>query len=235
MSERNKNRKNKNGRSFPETVEQIELDKMREREATEQERLAEEKKQAEEEAAKGVRQKYIASKFLRFFLWFIAILITVCLAWAFSRAFCQEVKIADSSMEPTLSNGETYFINSLAYRVGEPKRGDIIVFRTESDNGSALHVKRVIGLPGETIQIVDGQILIDGETYTGDDFSSIIDAGLAENPITLGDNEYFVLGDNRNGSEDSRYASIGNVTSDQIVGTIWLCVKPASSFGIAPS
>ena len=142
----------------------------------------------------------------------------------------KEVKISDSSMEPAISSGDTYLINSLIYHISAPKRGDIIVFRTESDNGSCLHVKRVIGLPGETIQIEDGQVKINGQTYVGDDCPTILNAGLAADPVTLTDNEYFVLGDNRNGSEDSRSASIGNVTEDEITGKIWLRVPSALIF-----
>ena len=93
-------------------------------------------------------------------------------------------------------------------------------------------MKRVIGLPGEKIQITDGQIMINGVTYMEKkDMPSISYAGLAETEITLKDNEYFVLGDNRNNSADSRYADIGNVTKSNIVGKVWFRVSPYTKLG----
>lgn len=231
MSQNSLSGNQKNKRSYPKTVEQIELEQIKAWEDSENERLAEEKRRKEEYAArhKG-RTRASVSRLVKAFLWLMAILLTVLVAYFVARAFGKEVKISDSSMEPAISSGDTYLINSLIYHISTPKRGDIIVFRTESDNGSCLHVKRVIGLPGETIQIEDGQVKINGQTYVGDDCPTILNAGLAADPVTLTDNEYFVLGDNRNGSEDSRSASIGNVTEDEITGKIWLRVPSALIF-----
>ena len=127
-------------------------------------------------------------------------------------------------------------INKAAYKFASPKRGDIIVFRSgEGDKGS-LHVKRVVGLPGETIQIRNGQILIDGETYVEKkDFPSITNPGLAEEGIFLGSSEYFVLGDNRNSSEDSRHVDIGKVDKKNIVGRLWMVTSPFDKFGLLKS
>ena len=92
----------------------------------------------------------------------------------------------------------------MAYRFSTPKRGDIIVYKTGDDKKASTHIKRIIGLPGETIQIKDGMIYINGEVYLEKkDYPVMTDAGLAEEPVTLGTNQYFVLGDNRNNSEDS--------------------------------
>ena len=102
-------------------------------------------------------------------------------------------------MEPTLAAGDRFFINRMVYKLGNPKRGDIIAFKISPKAEASLHIKRVIGLPGETIQIKDGQILINGETYKeGRDLPSISNPGLAEEEITLQAGEYFVLGDTRN-------------------------------------
>ena len=141
-------------------------------------------------------------------------------------------KLEESSMEPTISVGDRYFMNRVIYRVSSPKRGDVIVFRTNASDDAALHIRRVIGLPGETVQIVDGQILINGETYKeGRDFPVISNPGMASSPVTLESGEYFVLGDNRNNSEDSRYGSIGKVNKKYITGKLWFKLFPVKSIG----
>ncbi len=148
----------------------------------------------------------------------------------------QSVTMQESSMEPTLSVGNRYFMNRIVYRISEPERGDIIVFRTNASDEAALHIRRVIGLPGETIQIVDGQILINGETYKeGKDFPVISNPGLAAKPISLGSGEYFVLGDNRNNSEDSRYGDIGIVNKKYISGKLWFSCYPLNNIGFLES
>ena len=182
--------------------------------------------------ARYVRDYFWQSRIRAIFFWILEIAIAVALAFAFSYYFCQKIVVQEGSMEPTLSAGDTVLIDTAAYKLGSPKRGDIIVFRSGEDEKSSLHVKRVIGLPGETIQIKDGQILINGETYVEKkNFPSITNPGLAEEPITLGGTEYFVLGDNRNNSEDSRHVDIGNVEKKNIVGKLWLVTSPFEKFG----
>ena len=108
----------------------------------------------------------------------------------------------------------------------------MIVFRTSASDDAALHIRRVIGLPGETIQIVNGRILINGETYKeGKDFPTINNPGMAANAITLEAGEYFVLGDNRNNSEDSRYGDIGRVNKKYITGKLWFQISPKKNIG----
>ena len=108
-----------------------------------------------------------------------------------------------------------------------PKRYSIIAFHPNGVKTSKIYVKRVIGLPGETIQIHDGKVYINGSVLE-DDVSKddILTAGLAAGELTLGENEYFVLGDNRNNSEDSRFANVGVVKKDDIVGSVWFIVSP---------
>ena len=160
------------------------------------------------------------------------IIVTLAFAALLGIAMFQSVTMQESSMEPTISVGDRYFMNRVIYRVSSPKRGDVIVFRTNASDDAALHIRRVIGLPGETVQIVDGQILINGETYKeGRDFPVISNPGMASSPVTLESGEYFVLGDNRNNSEDSRYGSIGKVNKKYITGKLWFKLFPVKSIG----
>ena len=160
------------------------------------------------------------------------IIVTLAFAALVGIAMFQSVTMQESSMEPIISVGDRYFMNRVIYRVSSPKRGDVIVFRTNASDDAALHIRRVIGLPGETVQIVDGQILINGETYKeGRDFPVISNPGMASSPVTLESGEYFVLGDNRNNSEDSRYGSIGKVNKKYITGKLWFKLSPVKSIG----
>ena len=165
-------------------------------------------------------------------IWALEILLVLMLAFGVSRLFFATYTLQENSMEPTISAGNVLLLDKAAYRIGSPKRGDVIAYRTTEESEESLHIKRVIALPGETVQIRNGQILIDGVTYQEKkDFPSIIDAGIAEQEITLADDEFFVLGDNRNGSEDSRYASVGNIRRRHIAGKAWLRIWPLTRFG----
>ena len=134
------------------------------------------------------------------------------------------------SMEPTLQSGDSLWVNMLAYRFGDPKRYDIIVFPYEDDVN---YIKRIIGLPGETVQITDtGDILINGEVLVEPKkFDRIRNNGIASSPITLKEDEYFVLGDNRNNSRDSRWADVGNIKRDKIIGRAAFRLTPLKKFG----
>ena len=179
-----------------------------------------------------VKEYFYKEKIRSVFAWIVEIAAAILLAGIFSWFFCKSVVVQEGSMDRTLTEGERVLVDSAAYRIGEPQRGDIIVFRTSEDKKASLHIKRVIALPGETVQIVNGQIMINGETYLeGKDFPSISNAGLAEEPITLGKKQYFVLGDNRNNSEDSRHSGLGMVDSDLIEGKLWFVISPWDKIG----
>ena len=165
--------------------------------------------------------------------WMFEIAVTLVFAALTAVLMFQTVTMQESSMEPTLSVGDRFFMNRVVYKLSSPKRGDIIVFRTNASDDAALHIRRVIGLPGETVQIRDGQIYIDGELYDESrDFPEITNPGLAENGVSLKSGEYFVLGDNRNNSEDSRYANIGMVKKRYIEGKIWFTCFPFEKIGL---
>lgn len=156
-------------------------------------------------------------------VWVIGIAITVFIAFVAVYCIGMKTSIIGDSMEPTLYNGQEIYINRLVYNFTSPKRGDVIVFTPAGNTNSHFYVKSVIGLPGETIQIVNGRIWIDGALYEEDTavYDLIEDAGIAENEISLKNGEFFVLGDNRNNSEDSRSANIGVVAKGNILGKAW--------------
>ena len=136
------------------------------------------------------------------------------------------------SMEPTMASGDRILTNRLIYRLTSPKRGDVIVFRPNGNVNSHYYMKRVVGLPGETIQVIDGFIYINGEVLVEEiKFDKIKYAGVAEDKITLGSDEYFVLGDNRNASEDSRNAEIGNIRKKDIEAKAWFNTTFGEHFG----
>ena len=178
------------------------------------------------------KEKLEDEKVRGFMRWVFEIVVTLVLAAMIGIMLFQTVTMPESSMEPTIAVGDRFFINRVVYKFSSPKRGDLIVFRTNASDDAALHIRRVIGLPGETIQISGGRILIEGEAYTeGTDFPRISNPGLASSSITLESGEYFVLGDNRNNSEDSRYADIGMVKKRYIAGKIWFTCAPFEKLG----
>lgn len=178
------------------------------------------------------KEKLEDEKVRGFMRWVFEIVVTLVLAAMVGIMLFQTVTMQESSMEPTIAVGDRFFINRVVYKFSSPKRGDLIVFRTNASDDAALHIRRVIGLPGETIQISGGRILIDGKAYKeGKDFPMISNPGLASSSITLESGEYFVLGDNRNNSEDSRYADIGMVKKRYIAGKIWFTCAPFEKLG----
>ncbi len=157
--------------------------------------------------------------------WVFLVFIAVFLGAALIFAFGIRTSVIGESMEPALSNGQEVLINKIAYQFGAPKQGDVIVFRPNGNENAHLSVKRVVATPGDTVQIVQGKVVINGAVYTGDKAEDTKDAGVAASLITLGADEYFVLGDNRRNSEDSRSANIGNISRGMIEGKAWYHLK----------
>ncbi|MDD2957988.1 MAG: signal peptidase I [Lachnospiraceae bacterium] len=161
------------------------------------------------------------------FGWSFQILIVILIAYVIVYFFGQSRTNVGQSMDVTLSGGDTVLINVMAYQLGGPKRGDVISFKLNGTQTSHSNIKRVIGLPGETVQIMDGMIYIDGKVYLEQkNYPAISNPGMAAEAITLGSSEYFVLGDNRNNSEDSRFADVGLVKTDDIEGKVWFVLSP---------
>lgn len=182
--------------------------------------------------ARYVRDYVAAAKLKAAVIWAAEIAAVLILGIVLAVGYGKITVMQEGSMDPTLNAGDVLLVDRMAYRFSTPKRGDIIVYKTGDDKKASTHIKRIIGLPGETIQIKDGQILIDGETYQEDgEFPGIENAGVAETKVALDSGEYFVLGDNRNNSEDSRYADMGNVKKRNIIGKVWFIASPWSRFG----
>lgn len=149
-------------------------------------------------------------------------IIVIFLAFVIVYSVGMRTSVVGDSMEPMLYNGQEILMNRVIYRLSSPKRGDVIVFLPNGNQNSHFYVKRVVGLPGETVQIQDGSVYIDGVLLEEDEsFDKMIDAGIAQNELTLALDEFFVLGDNRNSSEDSRSGNIGAVKKEDIIGEAW--------------
>ena len=146
--------------------------------------------------------------------------------------FGYRVSNAGDSMNPALKNGDVVLVNRLVYQIKSPARGDIIVFRPGGNEKTHYSIKRVVGLPGETVQIIDGSVYIDGEKAERDIYTSDIEyAGTAEEPVELGENEYFVIGDSAGVSDDSRTEDVGSVRLEDICGEAWFVASFGEDFG----
>ena len=162
----------------------------------------------------------------------VYIIIVLAVTFLFITFVGQRTHVSGESMENTLDDGDQLIVDKITYRFKDPERFDIIVFPFHYKENT-YYIKRIIGLPGETVQIADGLIYIDGEVLQESYGREVIqDPGLAAEPITLGEDEYFVLGDNRTQSSDSRDPSVGLIHRDEIVGRAWLRIWPLDSFGI---
>ncbi len=159
----------------------------------------------------------------------------LCLTWLVITFVGQRTMVDGASMEPTLYNGDNLIVDKISYHFRDPKRFDIIVFPPRYDE-DVFYIKRIIGLPGETVQIDEaGNIYIDGEILEENYGKEIIMAdhvGIAAEPVVLGKDEYFVMGDNRNNSTDSRFPGVGNVKRSEIVGRAWIRIWPFENIGV---
>lgn len=182
---------------------------------------AEKKAEKKQKKAQKKEDKEInIVKDLLFLCMYILIVIGIC--WAVLTYVGQRTEVSGESMSNTLHSGDTLWIDKLEYEFGSPKRFDVVVFPYEEEEDT-FYIKRIIGLPGETVYIdEEGTIYINDEPLEGDKYGREPIAedkrGVASEEVTLGDDEYFVLGDNRNNSRDSRFEDVGNIHKDVIIG-----------------
>lgn len=164
--------------------------------------------------------------------WLIYIVIVVILSLGIITFIGQRTKVSGHSMETTLSDGDNLIVDKISYRFRDPERFEIIVFPFQYEEHT-YYIKRIIGLPGETVQVIDGYVYINGEVLDENYGLEVMDdPGIAAEPITLGEDEYFVLGDNRNHSSDSRDPSVGVLHRDDIMGRAWIRIWPFDKFGV---
>lgn len=162
--------------------------------------------------------------------WIVDLIVVASFAWFLVFSFLNQTIISGHSMSPTLQADDMCLVNRLVYDLGDPKRFDVVMF--ERSDMTQYNVKRVIGLPGETVQIVSGSVYINNRKLDDPRIGNISLPGIAENPVELQEGEYFLLGDNADSSEDSRFTNIGNVKREQIKGKLWFRLKPLRELGL---
>lgn len=181
------------------------------------------------------KQKEQTSMIREILSWIIYIAAVIVLTYLVITYVGQRTEVNGESMVETLQDGDNLIVDKISYRFRDPERYEIIVFPFEYEDDTYF-IKRIIGLPGETISIVDGKVYINGELLEDEVYGREImeqgDGSLWQmEPLQLGEDEYFVLGDNRNNSMDSRDPSVGVLTRDDLMGRAWIRIWPFDSFG----
>lgn len=171
------------------------------------------------------KKKKISQELLReIFSWIFGIALSVFLAAVVVIFLGKSTRVVGMSMEPTLENGQQIFIDRFLYVLSSPKAGDVVAFLPNGNENSQYYVKRVVAGPGDKVRIADGTLYVNGQESKWVT-ERILDAGIAENEIILGNKEYFCIGDNPNNSEDSRSANIGPVEEGDMIGKAWFHLK----------
>lgn len=163
---------------------------------------------------------------------FVETLVLIVVIFFGIRTVVQNFRIEGQSMEPTLHSEQYVLVNKLSYRgFGEPQRGDIVVFNAWDRAGDKDFIKRIIGVPGDVVEIRDGAVIVGGDTLDEPYLDPPITHG-TYGPITLGENEYYALGDNRGNSSDSR--NYGVLPGDSLIGKAWFTYWPPDQVMLVP-
>jgi signal peptidase I len=178
------------------------------------------------------RKKFNMPLFKEILSWIVELAIVIVMAYVLVSSFGCRTSVVGQAMESQLQSNDQILVNKFVYMLTKPKTGDVVVFLPNGNEKSHYYVRRVIGTPGDTVQIINGAVYVNGTIYNEDiDVAAIEDAGLAADELTLGSDEYFVLGDNRNNSEDSRYANIGMVKKEYMLGKAWFYFSSIGHMG----
>jgi len=229
QAKKEEKRKKKESLEEQEDTSEEKADEAEENDGSEKKTKKKKKKKKTVKKEKNPEDINIVSELLNLII-YIGIVVLICY-FVINFVGCRS-RVDGDSMNPTLSDADNLWVDKLSYTFGEPERFDVIIFNYNEDT---TYVKRIIGLPGESVRIdVDGSIYIDGqllvESY-GNEVITPDNIGRASNDVVLGEDEYFVLGDNRNHSSDSRWPDVGNVHKDDILGKVLLRIYPFTSFG----
>jgi signal peptidase I len=178
------------------------------------------------------RKKFNMPLFKEILSWIVELAIVIVMAYVLVSSFGCRTSVVGQAMESQLQSNDQILVNKFVYMLSKPKTGDVVVFLPNGNEKSHYYVRRVIGTPGDTVQIINGAVYVNGAIYNEEiDVAAIEDAGLAADELTLGKDEYFVLGDNRNNSEDSRYANIGMVKKEYMLGKAWFYFSSIGHMG----
>ena len=198
---------------------------------------AKEREKLEKELGKqtSVEKSEAKNSFFKELLgWVLYIGIIIGLTYFIVTYVGQRTMVSGDSMETALQDGDNLIVDKISYRFREPERFEIIVFPYRYAENT-YYIKRIIGLPEETVQIIDGYVYIDGERLEENyGLECMESAGIAADPIVLGKDEYFVLGDNRNNSSDSRVSSVGILKREELIGRAWVRIWPLNKIGVIP-
>ncbi len=178
------------------------------------------------------RTRNIGNKILRGITrWFLLCFVAAIFGYAISAFFFQTVHVTGPSMQPLLADSDVVLVNKLAPGLMKLKRFDVVAYKLVGTD-QYYDIKCVVGLPGETLQISNGAIIVDGVEIKDTPWEERIQtAGLAETVVKLDKGEYFLLGYNVNNSEDSRFSSVGNVSKTEILGRVIYRISPKDKRG----
>ncbi len=179
------------------------------------------------------REDFDRRKFIKVLSqWVLSIAVVIVLGYSLVTFGAQTVRVVGQSMEPVLQDGDTIIVSKVAYSLGDIKRYDIIAFKLRDEEENYYNIKRIVGMPGETVKVEGGHIFINGTSLDDLPFDDLImTEGIAIDGITLGNNEYFVIGDNVNNSDDSRFVNVGSIEETEILGKVVYRLSPSDTRG----
>ena len=164
--------------------------------------------------------------------WVVDVAVVVAIAVFVIIFLGEKISVVGNSMADKIKSGQEILIDKISYELRDIKRFDVIVYKSNLTGEDEYVVKRVVGLPGEEIQIVDSKIYIDGNEINDKYYEGNFESGYVSDLVQIGENEYFVMGDNRNLSQDSRFEYVGNIKKSDILGRAWMIISPFSKIKI---